>query len=219
MQLHVACLLMAQLCASLSASYASNAEDSLDDVTDPSARLLLGRAFDEIESLRLEVESLRREQQRSDSRRLQRTSATSDQAREVRIYTRSMQRDRTDPGRGRRQAQTAGETGGCWTDGDDAGTIDVEGRTAEVHTACCARPGDDCSSGAPATCDAACASVLLRFWDDCETHLRVDKALWVTFHGVVQECQEAVVSRAGESLCVLPRSVHVNMERLAAGAD
>ena len=175
----------------------------LSAVADPAARQLLTEALSEIALLKLTVASLQQQdQQRDGSRRLQRTGEDSS-ATEVHIYTRSMQRGAAAPapGRGRRQAQDGAS--GCWTSSGATGVIDVEGRTAEIHAACCGNL-DDCSSGAPSTCDATCAAALLPFWDDCRIHLRVDKALWLAFHEVVRECQEADVQRAGESLCVHP---------------
>ena len=208
MQLGASMLRVVLVCQVTSLSVASEAGPLLDAVADQPTRALLSRAFEEIETLKATVESLRREQQGDGARRLQRTGATDQQAREVHIYTRSMTRETADGsgarGAGRRQAQAApGLQEGCWTQQGGQGNIDVEGRTAAVHAACCSRVGDDCSSGAPATCDAECAAELLQFWDDCGVHLRVDKALWTIFHNIVQECQEADVSRAGESLCVL----------------
>jgi hypothetical protein len=189
------------LAASARAAQPQDDRDALlDAVADPAARQLLTLAIGEIAGLKLALASLQRnEQQPQDDggRRLQRTGEDSG-ASAVHIYTRSMQRGAVAPGRGRRQAQQDGASG-CWTAAGTTGVIDVEGRTAEIHAACCGNP-DDCSTGAPSTCDATCAAALLPFWDDCGIHLRVDKALWLAFHEVVRECQEADVSRADESL-------------------
>ena len=49
---------------------------------------------------------------------------------------------------------------------------DLQARTTAVHLACC--PGDECSSGHPGTCSAACADVFLPWWEDCEVALGKD---------------------------------------------
>jgi hypothetical protein len=49
---------------------------------------------------------------------------------------------------------------------------DLQARTAAVNLACC--PGDECSSGNPGTCSAACADVFLPWWEDCEVALGKD---------------------------------------------
>ena len=40
-----------------------------------------------------------------------------------------------------------------------------------INPDCCGNPGQDCSSGVPATCDAGCATVLLPFQAACATFL------------------------------------------------
>ena len=40
-----------------------------------------------------------------------------------------------------------------------------------INPDCCGSPGQDCSSGVPATCDAGCATVLLPFQAACATFL------------------------------------------------
>jgi hypothetical protein len=194
----------ALLCAAESAPLPN--EERLAAVADPAAQQLLAQAFDEIVRLKQAMISLQEAHDSSSSRRLQREGDGQD-AREVHIYTRSMQvADPAAPVRGRRQAQDG--TGGCWT--SNADVIDVEGRTAEVNAACCSDPGDDCDSGMPTACDAECASVLLPFWQDCAVHLRaagnghrrMQSDVYHQIHRVVKECQEADVSRAGETLAM-----------------
>ena len=36
-----------------------------------------------------------------------------------------------------------------------------------MNAECCNEPGEDCSSGRPASCNAGCARVLLPFFDAC----------------------------------------------------
>ena len=177
-------------------------------VADPAARQLLSHALNEIQSLRATVAALQHDgaAEREGSRRrrhLQRAGGDAGAARAVHIYTRSMQSEPQSAGRGRRRrAQGEVAPDGCWTAGGTADTIDVEGRTAEVHAACCTLPGDDCSSGMPSACSAACADVLMDYWADCAVHLRIDKATYVEVHQAVQACQEADVSRSGEALAM-----------------
>ena len=44
---------------------------------------------------------------------------------------------------------------------------DLQARTQALNEECCNEPGEDCSSGRPATCNLGCAHVLLPFFDDC----------------------------------------------------
>ena len=44
---------------------------------------------------------------------------------------------------------------------------DLQARTQALNEECCNEPGEDCSSGRPASCNAGCARVLLPFFDDC----------------------------------------------------
>lgn len=64
--------------------------------------------------------------------------------------------------------------------------IDLQRRTDEVMAVCCDEGGQDCSSGAPSTCSAACADVLLPFVDDCRRTL--DKVGAKQFSSVVSLC-------------------------------
>eukprot|EP01043_Picozoa_sp_COSAG02_P008861 COSAG02_NODE_291_length_25510_cov_9.433828_7_plen_280_part_00 len=50
---------------------------------------------------------------------------------------------------------------------------DLENRVALVHAECCDDPGEDCSSGEPATCDAGCAAVLVPYFQDCRSTLEL----------------------------------------------
>jgi hypothetical protein len=119
-------------------------------------------------------------------RKLQRTGAGSSQPREVHIYTRELAR--TPGGRGGHRRTQA------------AGPCDLEARLVEVAAECCDEPGESCANGAPETCDADCASVMLPFWEDCADSL--DKHTRSSVHSVLRECQEAVVAREGESLAM-----------------
>ena len=48
---------------------------------------------------------------------------------------------------------------------------DLSARTQAVNDECCNEPTEDCSAGVPATCNAACAAVVLPFFDDCSDAL------------------------------------------------
>ena len=41
---------------------------------------------------------------------------------------------------------------------------------------CCDEPTEDCSSGAPASCNSDCAAVFLPFWTDCGDQLGAQAA-------------------------------------------
>ena len=68
--------------------------------------------------------------------------------------------------------------------------IDLQRRTDEVMAVCCDERGQDCSSGAPSTCSAACADVLLPFFDDCRQAL--DNVGVQQFSSVVSSCAAAL---------------------------
>ena len=123
-------------------------------------------------------------------RKLQRTAAGGSQPREVHIYTRELVRGGAGapagPGRGHRRAQAA--------------TCDLDVRLVEVAAECCDQPGESCANGAPETCNADCARVVLPFWEDCADSL--DKPTRSSVHHVLQECQEALVRGEGESLAM-----------------
>ena len=53
---------------------------------------------------------------------------------------------------------------------------DLQARTDALNEECCNEPGEDCSSGRPASCNAGCARVLLPFFDDCGEALGPDAA-------------------------------------------
>ena len=59
-------------------------------------------------------------------------------------------------------------------------------RAAAVTAECCDQPHESCTGGLPASCNAACASVLLPFWDDCEAALGASGDL---FTEVIVECR------------------------------
>ena len=135
------------------------------------------------------IESGRSSSSDSGRRHLQRDGAADVGAREVQIYTRSMTRVAPQPGRGRRRGQEARL---C-----SAGAETLATRQDEVTSACCNLPGEDCSHGAPATCTQECAAVLLPFWGNCQHELA--KPLKGAYHAVLEECQDAIVDRAGMS--------------------
>jgi hypothetical protein len=49
---------------------------------------------------------------------------------------------------------------------------DLADRSAAVNAACCDELAEDCSSGAPTTCNAGCSEVLVPFYQDCATALQ-----------------------------------------------
>ena len=53
---------------------------------------------------------------------------------------------------------------------------DLQTRTQALNEECCNEPGEDCSSGRPASCNAGCARVLLPFFSDCGEALGPDAA-------------------------------------------
>jgi hypothetical protein len=61
------------------------------------------------------------------------------------------------------------------------------GRISAVNIECCDEPREDCSSGAPATCNVGCAGVFLPFWADCRAQLPNS----ANFLSVVAQCQAA----------------------------
>eukprot|EP01047_Picozoa_sp_COSAG01_P004384 COSAG01_NODE_144_length_24108_cov_11.490441_33_plen_720_part_00 len=46
-------------------------------------------------------------------------------------------------------------------------------RAQAVQTECCNEPSEDCSGGAPRTCNPGCAAVFLPFWSDCAAPLHL----------------------------------------------
>ena len=66
---------------------------------------------------------------------------------------------------------------------------DLTSRAALMNRECCDEPWEDCSSGLPAVCNAACASVLLPFFADCAGDLG---AAAFTYQTVVAQCQHPV---------------------------
>jgi hypothetical protein len=83
---------------------------------------------------------------------------------------------------GHRRAQTAGVCG------------NLAARINAVNVECCNEPSEDCSSGAPATCNAGCAGVFLPFWADCSAQLPSS----ASFLPVVARCQ-AVALEGGSA--------------------
>ena len=64
---------------------------------------------------------------------------------------------------------------------------------AQVNSACCAGPDQDCSSGAPTSCTAGCAATFLPFWAQCSSALQGSQ-----LNSVVAMCQATVASNAGQ---------------------
>eukprot|EP01047_Picozoa_sp_COSAG01_P092341 COSAG01_NODE_23731_length_803_cov_9.666193_1_plen_167_part_00 len=60
-------------------------------------------------------------------------------------------------------------------------------RPAAVQAECCDDPSEDCSGGAPHTCNAGCAAVFLPFWADCGAQLGPNPQ----YLSVVTMCQVA----------------------------
>ena len=56
----------------------------------------------------------------------------------------------------------------------DGGTCssDLAARSAAVTQECCDEPTEDCSNGAPVTCNAGCASVLVPYFTECKAALQ-----------------------------------------------
>ena len=117
-------------------------------------------------------------------RKLQRTG-TDNRERSVRIFTRTMSRSDSGSSGGRGHRLQAGRA--CKS------AQHLQQRNDEVTAVCCDEPGEDCSSGMPASCNADCSAVLLPYFDDCERAL--GDAV-VTFEPVVQECVSARDRRA-----------------------
>ena len=72
----------------------------------------------------------------------------------------------------------------------------MQARTVEVAEQCCNGAGDDCSSGAPASCDVACAEKLLSFWEECRDALGAETSV---VELALQACQETIVASEGLS--------------------
>eukprot|EP01047_Picozoa_sp_COSAG01_P056299 COSAG01_NODE_6367_length_3710_cov_4.576572_4_plen_210_part_00 len=66
-------------------------------------------------------------------------------------------------------------------------------RVTAVSKECCNEPTEDCSSGAPAVCNAGCAAMFLPFWADCSS-LLPDAA---QYQSTVALCQASAHADAG----------------------
>jgi len=78
----------------------------------------------------------------------------------------------------------------CGFECHESGTAahcDLGSRTDAVNAECCDEPEEDCSSGRPASCNAACAAVLLPFFRDCSQALG---SVSSEFDDVVAMCRE-----------------------------
>ena len=71
---------------------------------------------------------------------------------------------------------------------------DFKARTTAVNTECCNDKTEDCSSGRPTSCDAACARVLLPYFADCQSSLGMYAR---DFAGVVALCHAAEAAGPG----------------------
>lgn len=69
------------------------------------------------------------------------------------------------------------------------GTCDLTARTQAVDDECCNEPGEDCSTGRPATCNVGCAREVLPYFEDCSAALGDDASL---FDNVVVQCRTAL---------------------------
>jgi hypothetical protein len=63
-------------------------------------------------------------------------------------------------------------------------------RFMSIQTVCCDEPAEDCSSGAPASCNAGCAAVFLPFMTDCSAALGAAAA---QYQPVVVMCRAAAL--------------------------
>eukprot|EP01047_Picozoa_sp_COSAG01_P008984 COSAG01_NODE_363_length_18113_cov_45.041690_10_plen_752_part_00 len=83
--------------------------------------------------------------------------------------------------------------------GGDSSCANFNSRANAVQIECCNEPTEDCSSGAPSSCNADCAAVYLPFWADCGAHLTTNLAL---YQSVVAQCQAAGSGGAGSGSLV-----------------
>ena len=84
-------------------------------------------------------------------------------------------------------------------------------RTAAVDVACC--PAGGCTSGHPETCSAACASVFLPWWRDCEVLLGKPG---LQFLPTVEVC-EAMAMTGGTSSIAMQLGVQCDGEEISRG--
>jgi hypothetical protein len=80
-------------------------------------------------------------------------------------------------------------------------------RVALANSECCNDKTEDCSSGAPATCDAGCAAVFLPFWRECGAALGSDWHRSAELTGVVAECEAATGQGSGSDAGPDPQCV------------
>ena len=91
-------------------------------------------------------------------------------------------------GHRRLQGPEAGDGNGDSTRCTDS---NLAARSAVVNAECCDEPTEDCSGGAPATCNSRCAAVLVPYFEDCQRILGSSDggpALVKTLQTIVQEC-------------------------------
>eukprot|EP01043_Picozoa_sp_COSAG02_P041697 COSAG02_NODE_3479_length_6673_cov_3.496197_1_plen_657_part_00 len=84
----------------------------------------------------------------------------------------------------------------------ETGCSDVSARSDAVNAECCNEPSEDCSSGAPATCNSGCAALLVPYAEDCSTALRQSdggKALVKAIQDTVALCE--VTARGYRCTC------------------
>eukprot|EP01043_Picozoa_sp_COSAG02_P014153 COSAG02_NODE_578_length_20075_cov_93.607930_10_plen_879_part_00 len=62
--------------------------------------------------------------------------------------------------------------GGYGVGGEVCSSAELSTRSAAVTAECCDEEGEDCSSGAPASCNAGCAAVLVPYYQDCADSLQ-----------------------------------------------
>ena len=81
--------------------------------------------------------------------------------------------------------------GSCGTVAQEACVSNLAQRAMAVNLECCNDKTEDCSSGAPATCDAGCAAIFLPFWRDCEAEVGDEWRHSATLNGVLAKCEAA----------------------------
>ena len=65
---------------------------------------------------------------------------------------------------------------------------DFQSCSAQVNAACCDEPSEDCSSGQPASCNEACARVLVPMRDNCQHIVQATTDLWSAIDRAASTC-------------------------------
>jgi hypothetical protein len=74
-------------------------------------------------------------------------------------------------------------------------------RLQSVNTECCNGPLDDCTGGAPRTCNPGCAATFLPFWTDCSVTLHLQTT--PLYQSTVALCQASGASSSGTGASVV----------------